>query len=85
MKHEVEFVGRENRLVMTSLGFFFFFFFESEFIFRIAYDVVQGRSHSYYALCLGVCVRESKGQRELAICSKKGARCVVVVNMLRQG
>jgi hypothetical protein len=32
----------------------FFFFFESEFVFRSAYNVAQRRSCSYYTVCLGV-------------------------------
>ena len=41
------------------------FFFESEFIFRSAYNVVQGRSHSCYMLCLGVLQQVDEQGKEI--------------------
>ena len=39
-------------LVMPLI--FFFFFFESEFIYRSAYNLAQGRSRVCYVVCSGV-------------------------------
>ena len=49
---------------------FFFFFFESEFIFRCAYNSVQRRSRGRDVLCLGVCV-ERRSQGWLAMGSER--------------
>jgi len=54
-----------NRLAISL-----FFFFESEFVFRGAYNGVQRRSRNYNVLCLGV-EGESWAQRELGIGGSK--------------
>ena len=64
----VQYRSKYHRIVTFYPTFFFFFFFlKSEFIFRCAYNGVQGRSRSYYALCLGVLYFKKVDQRELAM------------------
>ena len=59
----------------------FFFFFESEFVFRSAYNLAQGRSRVYDVLCLWRVKVGGGGQRQLAKGCKRiaewGWSCVV--------
>ena len=56
------------------------FFFESKFVFRSAYNVVQRRSRSYYTLCLGMYGRFKKEPAKAGSCvwySKRSEVCVI--------
>jgi hypothetical protein len=63
----------------------FFFLFESEFVFRGAYNGVQRRSRRLLRVMLGRFTSGNRGQRKLATCSEIRICCMAVVCKWQRG
>jgi hypothetical protein len=62
-----------------------FIYFESEFVFRGAYNGVQRRSRRLLRVMLGRFTSENRGQRKLATCSEIRICCMAVVCKWQRG